>query len=85
MVIPLMKNGYPIAAGLNYHDPSMIWKNFLGDLGRYADDVLGGGRDLADLWGTYGMYAWRRLPTDTNPQLDADKQLILENDDGGDH
>jgi hypothetical protein len=40
MVVPLMKNGYPVVAGLNYHDPAMIWKNFLGDLGRFADDVI---------------------------------------------
>lgn len=62
MIVPLMKNGYPISAGLNYHDPTLVWKNFLGQLGRFADDVLGGTRDLADLWSIYGMYAWRRLP-----------------------
>ena len=62
MVVPLMKNGYPIAAGLNYHDPTMIWRNFLGDIGRFADDVIGGTRDMIDIWSIYGMYAWRRLP-----------------------
>lgn len=63
MVVPLMKNGYPIVAGLNYHDPSMIWNNFLGNLGRFVDDILDGSRDLADLWSIYGMYAWRRMPS----------------------
>ena len=62
MVVPLMKNGYPIVAGLNYHDPAMIWNNFLGDLGRFVDDTLDGTKDLLDLWKMYGMYAWRRLP-----------------------
>jgi hypothetical protein len=76
MVIPLMKNGYPIAAGLNYHDPTMIWKNFMGDLGRFADDVLGGTRDLADLWSIYGMYAWRKLPEWDKIKTDEAKVLI---------
>jgi hypothetical protein len=82
IVIPLMKNGYPIAAGLNYHDPSMIWRNFLGELGRYADDVLGGARDLADLWGIYGMYAWRRLPGLTD-EVDKDGLLTVNPGNGG--
>lgn len=75
MVVPLMKNGYPIAAGLNYHDPSMIWKNFLGDLGKFADDVIGGGREIADLWSIYGMYAWRRLPEWNKIQTDETRIL----------
>lgn len=83
MVIPLMKNGYPIAAGLNYHDPSMIWRNFMGELGRYADDVLGGGRDLADLWQIYGMYAWRKLPGKNDIEVDSDMLLLADPGDGG--
>ena len=76
MLVPLMKNGYPIISGLNYHDPSMIWKNFLGELGKYADDVLDGSRDLVELWNIYGMYAWRRLPEWSEISLDSERQLI---------
>jgi murein DD-endopeptidase MepM/ murein hydrolase activator NlpD len=75
MIVPIMKNGYPVVAGLNYHDPAMIWKNFLGDLGKFSDDVLGGTRDLADLWTIYGMYAWRRLPEWDNIKTDKDGLL----------
>lgn len=76
MVVPLMKNGYPIVAGLNYHDPSMIWKNFLGDLGRFVDDVLDGSRDLANLWSIYGSYAWRRLPNWS--QITTDSNDVIQ-------
>ena len=75
MVVPLMKNGYPVVSGLNYHDPTMIWKSFLGDLGRFVDDVFDGSRDLADLWSIYGMYAWRRIPDLSKISLTPDRQL----------
>jgi len=63
MVVPLIKDGQPIVSGMSLHDPSSIWKNFKGDLGRYADDVLDGTRDVLGLWQTYGSEAWRRLPS----------------------
>jgi len=61
MMIPLMKNGHPIVSGLNLSDPSMIWNNFKGDLGRWADDHISGTRDLTDIWRLYGTHSWRRL------------------------
>ena len=63
MLVPLMKNGHPIVSGLNLSDPSMIWNNFKGDLGNWADDALGGTKDLARLWSTYGEHAWRKHNT----------------------
>lgn len=60
MVVPLMKNGYPIVSGLNLTDPNMIWNNFKGDLGRWVEDTLDGTRDLTDIWRLYGKSAWRR-------------------------
>lgn len=83
MLVPLMKNGYPIVAGLNYHDPAMIWKNFLGDLGKFADDVIGGTRDMLDLWSIYGMYAWRRLPEWEQLKTDENGLLTGVNMQGG--
>ena len=62
MLIPLMKNGYPIVSGLNTHDPSMLWNNFKGNLGRAADDLVTGSRDMLELWSSYGTHAWRRIP-----------------------
>lgn len=80
MIVPLQKNGFPIVAGLNYSDPNLVWKNFLGNLGRYADDVIGGTRDLLDLWQTYGSYIWRRLPS--NVGLDTNRVLTNVNTTG---
>jgi len=60
MLVPLMKNGNPIVSGVNLTDPSMIWNNFKGDLGRWVEDTLDGTRDLTDIWRLYGKHAWRR-------------------------
>jgi len=65
MMIPLMKNGHPIVSGLNLSDPSMIWNNFKGDLGRWADDHISGTRDLSAIWRLYGTNSWRRFNTNT--------------------
>lgn len=61
MLLPMMKNGHPIVSGLNLSDPSMIWNNFKGSLGRWADDYLGGTRDMAEVWRLYGQHSWARL------------------------
>jgi hypothetical protein len=73
MLVPLMKNGTPIIAGLNYHDPALMWTTFLGDVGRYIDDIFGGTKDLYDLWSTYGQYAWRQIPTLSQSQQLANR------------
>lgn len=83
MMIPLMKNGYPLATGFNYHDPSVVWKNFLGDLGRHVDDVFDGSRDLINLWQLYGMDSWRRLSDWNAITKDSDQVLQGTNTTGG--
>ena len=83
MVVPLMKAGNPIVSGINLTDPSAIWKNFKGDLGRWIDDTLDGTRDLTDLWRIYGENAWRRdnaldAALENQPLLDENDQLAAE-------
>ncbi len=63
MLVPLVKNGNPVVSGLSYHDPSMIWKEFKGNLARYIDDYVDGTEDLLTLWQVYGSKIWQRLPT----------------------
>lgn len=83
MVVPLMKAGNPIVSGINLTDPSAIWKNFKGSLGRWIDDTLDGTRDLTDLWRIYGENAWRRdnaldAALENQPLLDENDQLAAE-------
>ena len=66
MVVPLIKNGYPIVSGINTHDPSAVWSNFKGNLGRWADDLVTGTRDMLDLWRLYGIHAWKHIPNEPN-------------------
>ena len=66
LLVPLMKSGHPIVSGLNLSDPSSVWSNFKGDLGRWADDYVSGTRDLAEMWRLYGTHAWRRNNTLTS-------------------
>ena len=66
MVVPLIKNGYPIVSGINTHDPSAVWSNFKGNLGRWADDLVTGTRDMLDLWRLYGIHAWKHIPDEPN-------------------
>ena len=78
MLVPLIKNGHPIVSGLTLSDPSMIWNNVKGELGRWVEDTLDGTRDLTDLWRIYGKHAWRR-----NSTLNASRgnaPLLDEND-----
>jgi murein DD-endopeptidase MepM/ murein hydrolase activator NlpD len=65
VVVPLLKNGQPIVAGLTLKEPSMIWNNFVGDLRRYTTDIMDGTRDVLELWHTYKDHVWHRLPEKT--------------------
>ena len=66
MIVPVIKNGSPIVSGVSYHDPSMLWNNFMGDLQRFTSDVITGTRDLVSLYGRYGTRIWERLPDFSN-------------------
>jgi hypothetical protein len=59
MVVPLVKNGNPIISGFTYQDPTLIWKNFKGDLRMFAHDTLTGTQDMLDLYRSYGRSIWR--------------------------
>ena len=66
MLVPLMKNGYPIVSGLSYNDPAMIWNNVAGELQRWVDDTVGGTRDLYSLFNRYHQFAWSKLQSIEN-------------------
>lgn len=84
MLIPLMKNGHPIVSGLNLSDPSMMWNNFKGELGRWVDDTVEGTKDMTELWRMYGQHAWRRnnaiskATTQESDVWDENRQLYAE-------
>ena len=59
-VIPLMRHGQPLVAGLNLQDPMMIWRNISGKVTNLVEDTIQGTGDLLEEWQTYGMAAWRR-------------------------
>lgn len=61
IVMPLMKSGSPIVAGLAYNDPTMIWNTFRGTVNRWHHDTVNGSRDLLSLWLRYGSSIWTRL------------------------
>jgi len=78
MVIPLMKNGEPIVSGLSYHDPTMIWQNFRGDVRQFVDDVLDGTRDLVGEYKQFGTYMWNNIDIGDFP---FDSQRLTDNTD----
>ncbi len=62
IMVPLLKNGEPIVSGFSYQDPSMLYKNFAGQIKSYVRDSAEGTLDLLHLWSEYGTNAWSRLP-----------------------
>jgi len=64
ILVPLMKSGHPIVSGLAYNDPTMIWKEFKGEIGRYLDETLTGGKDLLSMYERYGTGIWNKLTGD---------------------
>jgi murein DD-endopeptidase MepM/ murein hydrolase activator NlpD len=70
MVVPIIKGGHPVIAGLSYNDPSMIYNTFKGNLRRWFDDKIMNNADVIRIYGKYGSHVWRRLP-------DIDAQGII--------
>lgn len=58
IVVPLMKGGTPITAGLSYNDPAMIWSNVRGELRQFVDDVIEGSRDMLGEYKALGSHVW---------------------------
>ncbi len=70
IVVPLMKGGQPIVAGLSYQDPSMLWSNFKGTLNSFINDAAYGLRDTLDEYQRYGSALWRTV---TKPEFGTDE------------
>jgi hypothetical protein len=76
IVVPLMKNGHPVIAGLAYNSPNMLWNNFRGELGKWLEDSISGTRDMISLYQTYGSELWRRSGDINLNSLLADKDFV---------
>lgn len=76
IVVPLVKSGNPIIAGLAYNDPGMIWTTFRGQINRMADDTISGVGDMVDLYKRYGSEVWRHV-TDPNFSASSNDSLNL--------
>lgn len=61
IVVPLMKNGQPMTAGLSYSDPTMIWSNFRGELKNIIDDTIDGTRNMFTEYYEVGMHIWNNF------------------------
>lgn len=61
IVVPLMKNGQPMTAGLSYSDPTMIWSNFRGELRNIIDDTIDGTRNMFTEYYEVGMHIWNNF------------------------
>jgi hypothetical protein len=61
MLIPLVKSGRPIVSGLSLKDPSIMWKNFKGNITREFEDTFDGLQDLQTLFNKYQTGAWEKI------------------------
>lgn len=59
IIVPLMKAGKPVVAGMTYTDPATLWSNFKGDIKLWIDDAISGSRDLIEEWDQFGHAIWR--------------------------
>lgn len=59
VVIPLIKSGQPIVAGLSLRDPSVVWKNIMGNIINAAQDTVLGTEEEWDNWMSHGKEIWR--------------------------
>lgn len=60
IVVPVIKNGYPVVAGLGQNDPSMIWNSLRGTLNRAVYDAIEGTTDMLSLYKKYYDSLWER-------------------------
>ncbi len=67
IIVPLMKNGFPIISGLAYNDPNLIWNNFRGNLNRMVHDTIEGTADMLLMGSRYGSALWNQFD---NPELE---------------
>lgn len=82
IVVPLMKGGQPIVSGVSYHDPTMIWSNFRGDLRQYVDDILDGTRDMLAEYKQFGTYIWNNVDLYNPLFMDDEEQTNRMNLEG---
>ena len=78
IVVPIMKGGNPIVSGVSYHDPTMIWNNFRGDVRQYVDDVLDGTRDMLAEYKQFGSHIWNKAAIE-NLWYDKDELVAHTN------
>lgn len=81
IVVPLIKNGAPIVSGLSYHDPTMIWNNFRGDLRQFIDDVMDGTRDMISEYKEFGTHIWNKTSIEDLRQLGWNRDTFGEKAD----
>jgi hypothetical protein len=83
MLVPLIKGGTPIVAGLATNDPAMIWKTFRGRIERVAQETIKGTTDMLTLYSRYGSALWEQAKndgiwdTDAPPNLTGEQQGIV--------
>jgi murein DD-endopeptidase MepM/ murein hydrolase activator NlpD len=75
IVVPLMKDGNPIVTGLSYNDPSMLWKNFRGDLNRWVTETVDGTKDMVNIYRRYGSAVWSILQDEDRFEMTGENSL----------
>jgi hypothetical protein len=58
VLVPLLRNGSPIVAGIAFSDPAMLWRNMKGVLTKMVSETIDGTTGLMQLWQEYGYAAW---------------------------